>query len=116
MHCKLVTVPTADIRDWASFHEVFKQIMGFPEFYGRNMNAWVDCMTSVDSPEHGMSAVTVNAGELLVFFVEDAPDFRTRCPEQYDALLECAAFVNYRRIKIGEQPVLALMFSGHFKP
>jgi catechol 2,3-dioxygenase-like lactoylglutathione lyase family enzyme len=31
-------------------------------------------------------------------------------PEQYDAVIECAAFVNWRRAEAGDEPVLALLF------
>jgi hypothetical protein len=115
MRCKIVAIPTEDIIDWPSFHEVFQKALGFPTFYGRNMNAWIDCMTSIDAPEHGMSTVKVESDELLVLSLEDAPGFQARCQEQYKALLECLAFVNYRRIEAEERPVLALMLAGHFQ-
>jgi len=35
-------------------------------------------------------------------------------PEQYSALLECVAFVNYRRVKRGEPAVLAVMLIGYY--
>jgi hypothetical protein len=114
MQSKIVALPTKDISDWSSFHEVFATVFGFPDFYGRNMNAWIDCMTYVDDLGAGMSTVTVAADELLVLSVADAPDFKMRCPEQYEALLECAAFVNYRRAEAGRRPSIALMLSGHF--
>ena len=37
-----VDVPMADIKDWDTFHHTFARTLGFPDFYGRNMNAWVD--------------------------------------------------------------------------
>jgi hypothetical protein len=75
------------------------------------MNAWVDCMTYLDA-DAGMTSVKVGRGELLVLQVDRAFELRKRCPEQYDALIECSAFVNYRRIELGEPPVLALLLSG----
>jgi hypothetical protein len=33
-------------------------------------------------------------------------------PAQYRDLLECAAFVNYRRLKVGERSILALAFNA----
>jgi hypothetical protein len=114
MQGKIVTIPTAEIHDWDSFHAVFARVMGFPDFYGANMNAWIDCMTSVDQVDHGMSAITVGSGELLILSLEEAPDFRSRCPEQYEALLECTAFVNYRRTERRRNAVLALLLSGWF--
>jgi hypothetical protein len=70
----VVTIPGKEIADWDSFHDVFHREMGFPSFYGRNMNTWIDCMTSVDLPEDGMSKVTVAKGGLLVLLIEDFPE------------------------------------------
>jgi hypothetical protein len=76
------------------------------------MNAWIDCMTSVDIPSDGMTTVTVQPGEILVLRIDEPFEFRRRCPEQYDALVECTAFVNFRRVEVGEPPLLALLFIG----
>jgi len=108
----VVTISGKEITDWDSFHEVFQRAMGFPSFYGRNMNAWIDCMTSVDLPDDGMSKVTVANGGVLVVRIEDFPEFSRRCPEQCNALIQCTAFVNFRRVEVGETAVLALMPMG----
>src|SRR5450432_390082 len=105
MQTLVVTIPTADISDWESFHAVFKEVLGFPDFYGRNMDAWIDCMTSIDDAASGLTSISVAPGELVTLKIDDAPDFVRRCPEQYRAMIECAAFVNYRRVDIGEPPV-----------
>lgn len=108
----VITIPVHEITDWPTFHDVFKRALGFPDFYGRNMNAWIDCMTSVDAAEDGLSSVTVAPGEILVLRIDDPFGFRQRCPEQYDALIECSAFVNFRRTELGETPALALLLTG----
>jgi len=41
-------IETKKITDWDSFYSVFAEAMCFPNFYGRNMNAWIDCMTYFD--------------------------------------------------------------------
>jgi hypothetical protein len=84
--------------------------LGFPDFYGRNMDAWIDCMTSLDYPEHGLSRVTVEKGDVLVLNLADVRDFKQRCPELYTDLVECAAFVNWRRIAKGGTAILALSY------
>jgi hypothetical protein len=78
------------------------------------MNAWNDCLTSIDDAASGMTSISVAPGELVTLKIDDAPDFELRCPEQYRAMIECAAFVNYRRVDVGEPPVLALMRWGWF--
>jgi hypothetical protein len=109
---RTVTIPVEKIVDWPSFHELFQRELGFPDFYGRNMNAWIDCMTSVDTPADGMTTVSVQPGEILVLRIDEPFEFRRRCPDQYDALIECTGFVNYRRVEVGEGPVLALLLVG----
>jgi hypothetical protein len=71
-------------------------------------------MTYVDDADAGMIAAPVAGGGLLVLRLDDAADFQRRCPELYDALIDCAAFVNYRRLDVGKAPVLALLLSGRF--
>ncbi len=114
METKIVAVPVDQITDWPTFHEVFQHAFGFPAFYGRNMDAWNDCMTSLDAPDDGMSAITVPRGGLVVLAIDRADDFKKRCPEQYDAPIECSASVNYRRMEIGQEAIIALRLSGHF--
>ncbi|CCE01409.1 barstar family protein [Bradyrhizobium sp. STM 3809] len=110
----IVPIPSDRIHDWDSFHRVFQEALGFPGFYGCNMDAWIDCMTYVDDPDAGLSSITVAKGDLLILRVDNADELQRRCPEQYQALLECTAFVNHRRDKPGQSPVLALMLSGYF--
>jgi len=110
----VVTIPINGITDWDSFHTVFAEALGFPAFYGRNMDAWIDCLVAADDAASGMVMVAVEPGALLVLRIDAAEDFAARCPEQYQALLECAAFVNFSRREVGEAPVLALLLSGYF--
>ena len=105
-----VTVDCSQIHDWDSFHNTVHKAFGFPEFYGRNMDAWVDCMTSLDAPDDGMSDVHCLPGAVLTLAMNNVREFRRRCPEQYSAIIECSAFVNYRRIDVEEPAILALSF------
>ncbi len=113
MNTTLIDIPVKLIVDWASFHEVFADVLGYPAFYGRNMNAWIDCMTDADRPDTGMVRVAVQPGQLMTLQIDDAGDFAKRCPEQFDALIECTAFVNFRRVETGGTPVLSLLLTGH---
>jgi hypothetical protein len=106
----LVKLDTRRITDWDTFHDSFAEVFGFPSFYGRNMNAWIDCMTDLDAPSTGMTTVHAPSGGVVVLELEHVDDFSRRCPEQYAAILECSAFVNWRRIEKGEPAVLALSF------
>ncbi len=107
---KEVEIDASEILDWPSFHSVFAKAFGFPAFYGRNMNAWIDCMTDLDEPGTGMSAVHAPPNGIVLVKVLNAKAFATRCPEQAAALSDCAAFVNWRRCEQGGAPVLALSY------
>ncbi|NBB53428.1 barnase inhibitor [Rhizobium sp. CRIBSB] len=112
MNTTLIDVPVKRIVDWTTFHDVFAEVLGFPAFYGRNMNAWIDCMTDADDPDTGMVRAAVSAGQLMTLQINDAGEFAKRCPEQFTALIECTAFVNFRRVETGGTPVLSLLLSG----
>ncbi|HEX7862886.1 MAG TPA: barstar family protein [Verrucomicrobiae bacterium] len=105
-----IQIDGRNLQDWTTFHDEFARIFGFPEFYGRNMDAWIDCMSSLDAPEDGLTSVHVRSGEVIVLCVSDMEDVRQRCSEVYDALLEAVAFVNWRRIEVGEPAILALAY------
>jgi RNAse (barnase) inhibitor barstar len=106
----ILKLDTRQIVDWTTFHGVFAKVFGFPGFYGCNMNAWIDCMTCLDDPPAQMTTIHAPTGGIVVLELEDVDAFARRCPEQYEALIECTAFVNWRRIETGEPAVLALSF------
>ncbi len=114
MQTQIVIIPADRIVDWESFHDVFDEALGFPGYYGRNMNAWIDCLTNADDAESGMVANPVARGDLLTLSLVDTAEFKRRCPEQFDALIDCTAFVNYRRREVGDGPLLALLIDGNF--
>ena len=105
----LIKLDTRRIRDWTTFHEVFAEVFGFPSFYGKNMNAWVDCMTYLDDPAAGMSTVQ--------FLKETSPfSSMTLTTWRHGALSNTVRswsvwpFVNWRRLEHAHAPVLALSF------
>ena len=102
----VVAIPTARIKDWESFHDVFASTLRFPDYYGRNMDAWIDCLSFPDS----MTELAIEPDEVLMLDLQSIEAFRTRCPEPYEAIVRCAAFVNSRRIDGAESSILALSF------
>tara|TARA_R110002073_G_scaffold1715_1_gene12219 strand:+ start:100752 stop:101090 length:339 start_codon:yes stop_codon:yes gene_type:complete len=110
MKSKLViSIDCSKIIDRETFHNVFREALGFPDFYGMNMDAWIDCMTSLDE-EDGLTAVTLKPGEVLTLRLDDYKDFKARCPDIAQDIIECSAFVNWRRNDTGDKSVLAISF------
>ncbi len=102
---RVVAIDCRRILDRSSFHDVFAEAFGFPEFYGRNMDAWIDCMTNLDSE---FSRVRIETGEILVLRLDHASALKSGAPELWNDLVECSAFVNHRRLDSGESAILAL--------
>ena len=84
----IVTIDAGAIQDWDDFHSAFSKAFGFPSFYGRNMDAWIDCLTHLDDAESGMTAVTVDPGAVLTLQIDRIDVFADRCPEAYAALID----------------------------
>jgi RNAse (barnase) inhibitor barstar len=99
-----ISIDGAKIVDWESFHDQFSQVFGFPGFYGRNMNAWIDCMTHLDTD---FSSFEVGKGDLVMVEISSSDRFH-EASELSSALYECAAFVNGRRVKRGDPPILII--------
>ena len=105
-----VSLDCDKIRDWGSFHAEFSNAFGFPDFYGNNMDAWIDCMTYVDDPDAGMTTAHCERGSVLVLELLNVAAFRSRVPKLYAAVVEGIAFVNWRRLENGEPAVLTISF------
>lgn len=103
-----VQLNTTKITGWASFHQVCEEAFGFPDFYGKNMNAWIDCMSSLD--EEGMTKFLLEEDETLFIEITHTEEVNRRVPEIVDALIECTAFVNQRYFETNKKPKIALFF------
>jgi len=109
MTSTIVRIDARQIRDWDSFHDFFAETLGFPDFYGRNMNAWIDCMENLEGDDV-MTSVRIPKGGVLTLHFDHMADLADRCPDIYSGIVECSAFVNFSRIDMEREPVLALSF------
>lgn len=101
---KAVTIDCCDIRDWDTFHSAFEKAFGFPGWYGRNSNAWIDIMTNLD--EWGYSDFEISHGEMVLLQLANASALKRAAPEILVDTLEMAAFCNWRRAEVGRSPYL----------
>ncbi len=102
-------IDSAKITDWQSFHRFFAVELGFPDFYGNNMDAWIDCLTYLRDDD-AMSRFILQPDEYLDLEIVGAEAFNRRTPELMDALIECTAFVNQRYIAARGLPAIRLIF------
>ncbi len=92
------------------FHDEFARVFGFPDYYGRNMNAWIDCMSSLDDVDQPMTKFNVEKGRVVTIKISNYEYFKKCAPRQWIDLLECSAFVNFRCTNPGINPLIALAF------
>jgi hypothetical protein len=103
-----VSLNGATLTGWDAFHTESQQAFGFPDFYGRNMSAWIDCLSYLRD-EDGMSRFRLKADETLQITVLQADLLRTHAPEILEELAFCIAIVNERYEDYGEKPALVLV-------
>lgn len=89
-------------------HRALNEALGFPSFYGNNMSALIDCLTSLDNPGAGMSRVQVFPGEVLLLVLENVDSLNRAQAAQTRALLDAVSYVNLRRLESSAPPVLAV--------
>ena len=110
MSGKVVRIDAGRIVSDASYHDAFDEALGFPGWYGRNGNAWIDLMSCLDS-DRETTELFVEEGETITLLMENAKAFRTDHRDLYDELIECSAFVNWRRLESGRTAYLCLAFA-----
>ena len=106
---KIIDVDCTLISDWASFHDQFSEAFLFPDFYGRNGAAWVDCMTTVGE----MTDVGLRSEDVVAINLVDGQALKDRAPELLADLFEMVAMVNLRHLEAGEPGRLCV--SGSIK-
>ena len=100
---KEVEVDASEILDWPSFHSVFAKAFGFPAFYGRNLNAWIDCLTYVEQDD-GMSAIVLAPGESLDLLVRNGKNWGKAAPDVVAGFSDAVDAVNQRISAAGADP------------
>ena len=95
------------IGNWRAFHAECQIAFGLPDFYGRNMDAWIDCLSSLRDDD-GMSRFVLGPDDVLQIEVLHSDTLRRKAPEILEALQECTDEVNERYADNGEKPALSL--------
>jgi hypothetical protein len=100
----------AAIVDWASFHAESARSFGFPESYGKSMDAWVDCLSYLRD-EDGMSMFRLAPKETLTITVSGAGQMRAQAADILEEMTFCIAGINERYEDYGELPALVLVLA-----
>ncbi len=93
---KVVKINSEDINSWGDFHDIFEKLFDFPDYYGRNMDAWIDCMDDI------LGA----SDEMLLLDFGECYDLKKRIPGITNRILDCCAFLNFRFLDSKRDPKL----------
>ncbi len=90
------TINGAKITNWESFHDEFQQQMGFFDGYGRNGDAWIDCMTDMytDGEYKSLTKFDLNEGDTCTLKVINAEEWKNSDLESYEAFIEWSNAAN----------------------
>ena len=85
-----------NIKDWESFHDEFQNKMGFFDGYGRNTNAWIDCMTDMftNGEYQSLTKFNLKDGDRFTLTIANAEDWKKRSPETFDAFIDYCIWSN----------------------
>lgn len=86
----------AELSTREDFHNSFMTKLQFPDFYGRNMDAWIDCMDDMARMPWPMSKVCVTSGGSLKIIIEESKLFRESV--MCASLIDCVKFINEKRV------------------
>ena len=99
------------IDGWPAFHRESRRTFGFPDFYGNNMDAWIDCLSTLRDPDDaGMTGFRLQPDETARIEVVNSAALRRRHPDIVEALEDGVAFCNDNYREVGEPPALELIF------
>jgi RNAse (barnase) inhibitor barstar len=105
----IVRIDARRLTDAAGLHAALSEAFGFPATYGKNLDALIDCLTHLDDPKAALSRVQVFPGQVVLLALEHL-DAKGKQAAQVKALVDAAAFVNWRRLEAGEPPVVAVAY------
>lgn len=95
------------ITDWESFHDVCADAFGFPEFYGRTIDAWIDCLSYLRDDEN-MTKFHLKPDEVLQIVISHSAVLKKAAPDLLEEVAFCIEGINDRYSDYGEKPALAL--------
>lgn len=96
----------SEVNNLDTMHEVLKKAFGFPDFYGKNVNALIDCWTSLRYPEDGMTQIHIGADEMLTIKIVSFPFDKHTMLNHFFIAVQA---VNLRYTNRGEKAVISMI-------
>ena len=88
---KFVTIKIdfSNIETLDDLHDVLFKTFGFPDFYGRNIHALIDCISSIRYPEEGMTSFFLASDEFLLIRTKKMGEVEDSIAKFFIYAIEC---------------------------
>ena len=107
MKLKKLSVDFRQVQNLEEMHNALAKIFDFPDFYGKNVNALIDCWSSLRYPENGMVGVSIDKDESLLLEVKAMSRLD---PIMMNHFVNAVEGVNERSMEEwGQQPLILLL-------
>ena len=103
MNCKTIQIDCKGLKE-KDLHLVFKEKLGFPDFYGMNWNALIDCLSYLREPEAEMTKVSLKEDEVLLIYCNDL----SKAKFNSNDLVNIIEWVNARGLAWFNKPFVTL--------
>ena len=85
-------------------NKTMKELLGFPDFYGMNWDAMIDCLSYMRYPHEQMTELTLEEDETLIIYCKNLPKAKFDIPIFIDVI----DAVNERELNDGHSPQIFL--------
>lgn len=107
----IIRIDARRLKNSAALHTTLSETFGFTAEYGKNLDALVDCLTSLDDPDAGMSQIQMFPGQMALLVLDHCAEIAGKPQEaQVRSLVDVVSFVNWRRLEEQEPPILAIAY------
>ncbi|WP_162231040.1 barstar family protein [Winslowiella iniecta] len=107
INAKRLSIDFSKIKTIGDFHDEMNELFGFPDFYGKNVHALIDCLSSIRFPSDGMTKIHVDMCEVLII---EAMNFSVLEKEIMKIFIFSVEAVNQRSILKGRSAPLLIEF------
>ncbi|ASM02270.1 hypothetical protein BMF90_18065 [Serratia sp. OLHL2] len=101
-----VKIDFAKIKTLDDFYTELSGLFGFPDFFGRNINALIDCFFSLRYPQDEMTKIHVAASEYLLM---ELHHFSLASEEIKETLIFTIENVSLKCKEKGQEPSIVLL-------
>ena len=91
------------------FHKFLQKSFGFPNFYGNNINALIDCLSGLRYPDEGMISLNIDTDEILLLTIIKFDSLESNLMKMF---IRVIGEVNKRQIKKGNNIAILLKIIG----